>query len=75
MILVIQRGFWIWNPKIGFGFGSGGGKIIPKGFIKFKGDTVSFEPILDVTKIAFAGIALAAWAIYWIARCCTCEED
>ena len=56
------------------GYG-GGGKVTPKGFIKFRGDTVSFEPILDFTKIALAGIALAAWAVYWITRCCTCEED
>ena len=56
------------------GYG-GGGKVTPKGYIKFAGEKVSFEPILDVTKIAFAGIALVAWAIYWITRCCTCEED
>ncbi len=53
----------------------GGGKVTPKGFIKFKGDSVSYEPILDFTKIALAGIALAAWAVYWITRCCTCEEN
>jgi len=56
------------------GYG-GRGRVAPKGFIKFTGEKVTFEPILDITKIAFAGIALAAWAVYWITRCCTYEED
>jgi uncharacterized spore protein YtfJ len=56
------------------GYG-GGGRVTPKGFIKFKGDTVSYEPIIDVTKIAIAGIALAAWIVYRITRFCTCEEE
>jgi len=63
----------------GFGEGTGrgyggGGKVVPRGFIKFTPDGVSYEPIVNPTKLALAGIALAAWAIYRITGCFE-EED
>ena len=45
-----------------------------RGFIKFTPDGVSYEPIVNPMKLALAGIALAAWAIYRITRCFE-EED
>jgi uncharacterized spore protein YtfJ len=53
----------------GSGGGSGaGGRASAKGYIHISADGVSFEPVLDVTRLALAGIAFAAWSVFWIGR-------
>ena len=53
----------------GSGGGSGaGGRASAKGYIRISGDEVRFEPVLDVTRLALAGIAFAAWSVFWIGR-------
>jgi len=53
----------------GSGGGSGaGGRASAKGYVRISADEVRFEPVLDVTRIALAGIALAAWSVFWISR-------
>lgn len=53
----------------GSGCGSGaGGRASAKGYIRISGDEVTFEPVLDVTRLALAGIAFAAWSVFWIGR-------
>jgi len=53
----------------GSGGGSGaGGWASAKGYVRISDDEVRFEPVLDVTRIALAGIALAAWSVFWISR-------
>jgi uncharacterized spore protein YtfJ len=53
----------------GSGGGSGaGGRASAKGYIRISADGVSFEPVLDVTRLALAGIAFAAWSVFWISR-------
>ena len=48
--------------------GGGGGKATPRGFIKITPDGVDFESTLDEGRVALAGIAMSAWAIFWIAK-------
>jgi uncharacterized spore protein YtfJ len=53
----------------GSGGGSGaGGRASAKGYVRISADEVSFEPVLDVTRLALAGIAFAAWSVFWISR-------
>ena len=44
-----------------------GGKATPRGFIKITPDGVDFISTLDEGRVALAGIAMSAWAIFWIA--------
>ena len=50
------------------GGGGGGGKATPRGFIKITQDGVFFESTLDEGRVALAGIAMVAWAIFWITK-------
>ncbi len=53
----------------GSGGGSGaGGRATAKGYVRISADEVRFEPVLDVTRLALAGIAFAAWSVFWIGR-------
>jgi uncharacterized spore protein YtfJ len=55
----------------GEGEGGGGGgraSITPQGFIRIDSDDVLFEPILDQTKLGLAGIAMGAWAVFWVTK-------
>ena len=53
----------------GSGGGSGaGGRASAKGYVRISADGVRFEPVLDVTRLALAGIAFAAWSVFWIGR-------
>jgi uncharacterized spore protein YtfJ len=53
----------------GSGGGSGaGGRATAKGYVRISADDVRFEPVLDVTRLALAGIAFAAWSVFWISR-------
>ena len=59
------------GPGTGEGSGGGsgaGGRASPKGYIRVSSEGVQFEPVLDVTRIALAGIAFAAWSVFWIGR-------
>jgi uncharacterized spore protein YtfJ len=58
-------------PTTGEGSGSGGGaggRVSAKGYIRISSEGVRFEPLPDVTRLALAGIALAAWSVFWISR-------
>ena len=53
----------------GSGGGSGaGGRASAKGYVRISDDEVRYEPVLDVTRLALAGIAFAAWSVFWIGR-------
>jgi uncharacterized spore protein YtfJ len=53
----------------GSGGGSGaGGRASAKGYVRISADGVKFEPVLDLTRLALAGIAFAAWSVFWIAK-------
>src|SRR5215208_2390203 len=53
----------------GSGGGSGaGGRASAKGYVRIADDEVRFEPVVDVTRLALAGIAFAAWSVFWIGR-------
>lgn len=59
------------GPDTGEGSGGGsgaGGRASPRGYIRVSPDGVRFEPVLDVTRIVLAGIAFAAWTVFWIGR-------
>ena len=49
------------------GGGGGGGKASPRGYIKITPDGVTFESTMDENRVALAGIAMSAWAVFWIA--------
>lgn len=52
----------------GGGGGGAGGRATPRGYIQITPDGVSFEPFVDQTRIAIAGIAMAAWSVFWISK-------
>jgi len=53
----------------GSGGGSGAtGRATAKGYIRISADEVRFEPVLDVTRLSLAGIAFAAWSVFWVGR-------
>jgi uncharacterized spore protein YtfJ len=59
------------GPSMGEGSGGGsaaGGRASAKGYIRISADEVKFEPVLDVTRLALAGIAFVAWSVFWIGR-------
>ena len=50
----------------GGGGGGGRGSAKPRGVVKITADGVSYVPIVDPLRISLAGIAMAAWAVFWI---------
>lgn len=52
----------------GGGGGGAGGRARPVGYIHITPDKVTFQPINDETRIALAGIAMGAWAVFWISK-------
>lgn len=52
----------------GGGGGGGGGRARPVGYIRITPDGVVFKPIVDETRVALAGIATGAWAVFWISK-------
>ena len=50
------------------GVSGAGGRASAKGYVRISADGVRFEPVLDVTRLALAGIAFAAWSVFWIGR-------
>ena len=57
------------KPAAGEGAGGGGGgSVQPRGYLRITPDDVNYEPILDTTMVSLAGILMAAWNVFWIAR-------
>lgn len=54
------------DPPGGGGGGGAGGRATPRGFIHIGPDGVTYEPIADDSRVALAGIFMAAWAIFWV---------
>jgi uncharacterized spore protein YtfJ len=52
----------------GGGGGGAGGRARPVGYIRIAPDSLTFHPINDETRIALAGIAMGAWAVFWISK-------
>ena len=51
------------------GGGGGGAAVIrPLAVIEISEGRTKVTPIMDVTRMSLAAIALAAWAIFWISR-------
>jgi uncharacterized spore protein YtfJ len=50
------------------GGGGGGASVRPLGAFVVTADSVSFEPTVDVSRIAIAGVAVGALFIYQVAR-------
>jgi uncharacterized spore protein YtfJ len=50
------------------GGGGAGGRAKPVGFVKIAPEGVEYESIVDESRIAMAGIALSAWAVFWVGR-------
>jgi uncharacterized spore protein YtfJ len=48
------------------GGGGGGGRARPIGYIKIGPDGAKYEPIVDASRLALAGIVLAAWIAFWV---------
>ncbi len=49
--------------------GGGGGAVMrPLAVIEISDGQTKVAPIADVTRIAVAAIALAAWGIFWVSR-------
>lgn len=51
----------------GGGGGGGMGRARPVGIVKITPDGVHFEPTANPFMIPLAGIAMAAWSIFWVA--------
>jgi uncharacterized spore protein YtfJ len=51
----------------GGGGGGGGVRVNPVGVLEITADGLTFKPVVDVTRLALAGMALAAWNVFWIA--------
>jgi uncharacterized spore protein YtfJ len=51
------------------GGGGGGGAVIrPLAVVEVSESQTKVTPIVDVTRISLAAIALAAWGIFWVSR-------
>ncbi len=48
--------------------GGGGATIRPLAVLEITDRETKVTPVVDVTRIALAGIGLAAWAVFWIGR-------
>lgn len=66
------------GPATGEGSGGGSGatgRASPKGYIRISPEGVWFDPVPDVTRIALAGIAFAAWTAFWVGRAIKARSD
>jgi len=52
------------RPAAGGG-GGGGGRARPVGVFRVGPGGVSFEPIVDPTRMALGGMVLAGWVVFW----------
>jgi uncharacterized spore protein YtfJ len=46
----------------------GQARVKPRGFLKIGPAGIAFEPIMNITLMGVAGIALTAWMVFWITR-------
>lgn len=52
----------------GGGGGAGaGGRATPRGFVRITPQEVTYQSIIDETRIPLAGILMTAWTIFWVA--------
>ncbi len=50
------------------GGGGGGARARPLGVIEITSEGIHVEPVVDEQKVALAGVLLAAWVVFWVAR-------
>lgn len=53
----------------GFGVGGGGGgrvSVRPVAILEVTGAETKIRPIVDVTRVAIAGMLLVAWNVFWV---------
>lgn len=48
------------------GGAGGGGRARPVGVVRISEKGARFEPVVDPTRMAIGGMALAAWTVFWI---------
>ncbi len=54
------------EPGEGSGQGGGGGGMArPIGYLRISADGVTYEPIMDTSRISMLGIAMVMWNIFW----------
>jgi len=57
------------DGTVGEGGGGGGGvSVKPLAVVEVTDTAVRVVPIVDATRLALAGMALAAWGVFWIGR-------
>lgn len=56
------------RPHATGGGGGGGAVIRPLAVIEISEGRTKVTPIVDMTRLSLAAIALAAWGIFWISR-------
>ena len=57
------------DARTGGGTGAGGGgrvSVRPIALLEVGGTETTVKPIVDVTRLALAGMALVAWNVFWI---------
>ncbi len=52
----------------GGGGGGGGIRIEPIALIEVTGGELKIQPIVNVTRVALAGMLLSAWIVFWVTR-------
>jgi uncharacterized spore protein YtfJ len=58
------------------GGGGGGGVVIrPLAVIEMSEGRTKVTPIIDVTRVSLAAIALAAWGVFWLGRTLRSQAD
>ncbi len=50
----------------GGGGGGGGVTVSPVAVLEVTSQGMEFKPIVDATRLALAGMAVAAWSVFWI---------
>jgi len=48
------------------GGGGGGARVSPVAVVEMTDAGMTIRPIVDVTRLALAGVALVAWNVFWI---------
>ena len=56
------------HPHRTTGGGGGGAVVRPLAVIEISEGRTKVTPIVDVSRMSLAAIALAAWGIFWISR-------
>jgi uncharacterized spore protein YtfJ len=50
------------------GGGGGGMDVRPVAVVEVASEDTRIKPVIDEQKLALAGVLLAAWAVFWVAR-------